>query len=99
MSTGPLRRLVGTAGLIALVPIAAGLLFGSVTPVDAALRALATLAGVLVIGRLARWWLSSVARSFERDGTGEGTDGTPEPRRRQADPPAPKTNGRPPPAP
>ena len=66
MNTGPLRRLVGTAGLVALTPTAVMLLTGGITPFDAAVRALATLAGTMVIGRVASFWLTSIASSFER---------------------------------
>ena len=44
MSTGPLRRVTGTLGLVALVPIAVLLGMGSLAPEEAALRAV-TLAG------------------------------------------------------
>lgn len=75
MSAGPLRRLVGTLGLLALVPTALLLLRGSVTVTDAAVRGGATLVAVVVLGRVAGWMLSFLAGEFER--AGDGSDGTP----------------------
>lgn len=66
MSPGPLRRLTGAVGLVALAPTAVMLVVGSVSLADAALRAGATLAVVTVGGRLTGWWLSSMASQFER---------------------------------
>jgi hypothetical protein len=81
VSVGPIRRLVGMLGLLALVPTAAMLAVGRVTPPDAALRALATLVATMLIGRAATWWVGQMARGYERsapDGAGavrESTEG------------------------
>lgn len=76
MSPGPLRRLAGGLGLAALLPTAVMLAAGSITLVDAALRALVTLVGVTVIGRVAGWWLSSMAVRFERRRPAQDRDDT-----------------------
>lgn len=68
MSAGPLRRLVGILGLLALVPTAAMLTAGTITLEDAALRAGATLLAAWLLGKVAGWWLSFLAREFERAG-------------------------------
>jgi hypothetical protein len=65
MTVGPLRRLVGTLGLLALVPTAMMLALGRITPLDAALRATATLLAAMVIGRVAGWWVVQMARGYE----------------------------------
>lgn len=66
MSTGPLRRLVGTLGLLALVPTAALLATGAVDPAEAAMRAAVTVLVMVALGRATNWWLSSAASAFER---------------------------------
>lgn len=68
MSPGPLRRLLGALGLVALAPVAIRLVDGSVSPMDAAMRAMATLIVVVIIGRLFGVWLRQVAYSYERQG-------------------------------
>ena len=65
MQTGPLRRLVGAVGLIALVPTALLLIGGDITAVDAAVRALVTMLGVVVIGRATGAFLDRQARRLE----------------------------------
>jgi len=90
MSTGPLRRVIGTVGLVALAPIAVLLLQGGITPVDAAVRAVATLAVTVVVGRVAAWWLGHLAASFEDREAEEEEESpppppTPPPRRRGSD--------------
>jgi hypothetical protein len=82
MSTGPLHRLAGALGLLALAPTAVLLAGGLITPADAALRAVVTLAGVLVLARIARWWVSVVLARFEREAEAA------KPRRRAEDTPA-----------
>lgn len=73
MTPGPLRRMVGVLGLLALAPIAVLLLTGEITPVVAAQRAVAVLLVVLLLGRVTRSWLGSVARRLEgREGPTEG---------------------------
>lgn len=66
MSPGPLRRLLGALGLVALAPIALRLVDGSLSPGDAAVRAVVTLLAVVVIGRLFGTWLRQVASSYDR---------------------------------
>ena len=68
MSPGPLRRLLGALGLLALAPVALRLVEGSLTATDAALRAVATLVAVVVIGRLVGSWLAQVAHTYDRQG-------------------------------
>lgn len=85
MSSGPLRQVVGAVGLLCLLPTAWLLATGALTPVQSAVRALATLLGVLIVGRIAAWWLDSVARTLEKHGDDDGND---RPRRRRTDGPA-----------
>lgn len=68
MSPGPLRRLLGALGLLALAPVAMRLVDGSISPMDAAMRAMATLVVVVIIGRLFGVWLRQVAYSYEQQG-------------------------------
>ena len=44
MRAGPLRRLLGVLGLVALLPVVVRVLNGSMTPMDAAVRAVVTFA-------------------------------------------------------
>lgn len=80
MSAGPLRRLVGMLGLLALLPTAVMLTTATITPEDAALRGGATLVAALVLGRVAGWGLSLLAAEFERPEDGEAM-----PQRRASD--------------
>ena len=75
MSPGPLRRLLGALGLLALAPIAYRLVEGSMTAVDAAVRAVATLVVVVVLGRLVGGWLATVAHAYDQQGTTSGGRG------------------------
>ena len=75
MSPGPLRRLLGALGLVALAPIALRLVDGSLSPADAAVRAVVTLLAVVVIGRIFGTWLRQVATTYERaPAGGHGTE-------------------------
>ncbi len=65
MTVGPLRRVIGILGLIALAPIALSLAAGTVAPEDAAMRAIAVGLVVVVLGRVAKVLLSATARRFE----------------------------------
>jgi hypothetical protein len=86
MKTGPLRRVFGTLGLVALAPTALMLARGLLTPTDAAVRAAATLAAVVVLSRLAGWWVGSMAGAFERAAAdAEAAAEQPAPRRRRTD--------------
>lgn len=88
MSTGPLRRMVGTCGLVALSPTAVMLAQDVISPADAGRRAVATLAAATVLGRVATWWLSSTATTFERSAPGEEDDASPAAERRASPPPS-----------
>lgn len=81
MRVGPLRRIAGTAGLIALVPVGVMLVAGSLTIADAALRGGAIFVAVTIVGRVANWWMATLARGFEgaEEGDGEQDGGTPAP--------------------
>ncbi len=87
MSTGPLRRLAGTLGLMGLVPTAALLATGALEPGEAALRAAVTVALVVALGRATNWWLASTASAFEREAGADEGDPAPDgqPRRRGSD--------------
>jgi hypothetical protein len=65
MNRGPLRRLLGSVGLLLLAPLGAMMLVGRLGPVEAAQRALVVLLVVLVVGRLAGAYLHAVASRFE----------------------------------
>jgi hypothetical protein len=88
MSVGPLRRLVGTLGLIALAPTAAMLMVGRIDATTAALRALATLLAAMLIGRVAGWWVGQMARGYEDVGGPPAEPVSEAPRRRRDDAPS-----------
>jgi hypothetical protein len=67
VSAGPLRRVIGVLGLLALAPIAVALATGTVAPEDAALRAVAVGVAVVAIGRIARAVLRATVRHVEAD--------------------------------
>lgn len=71
MSVGPLRRSIGALGLLALVPVAGMMLLGTLTPVDAAQRAMTITVALLMIGRLVGWGIGYLARSVEEESPGE----------------------------
>jgi hypothetical protein len=50
-----MRRIVATLGMIALAPVALGVLKGTLSPAEAATRAAITMASVVVVGRIAAW--------------------------------------------
>lgn len=81
MRIGPLRRIAGTAGLMALVPVGVMLVAGSLTIADAALRGGAIFVAVTTVGRVANWWMATLARGFEdaADTDGEPDDAAPAP--------------------
>lgn len=88
MSAGPLRRLVGVLGLLALLPTAALLTAGTVTVEDAAVRAGVTLLAALVLGKVAGWGLEFLAGEFDRaqgDGDRQPVTAGAVPRRRATD--------------
>ena len=67
MNPGPLRRLVGTLGLVALVPVAWQLWTGALTPGAAASRAVVVFLVAVVVGRVVTRYLDNVVRSVEAD--------------------------------
>jgi hypothetical protein len=86
MTPGPLRRLIGMVGLIALTPTALMLASERIDLLDAAVRAGATLLAATAIGRVAGWWVDAMARSYEDSLREEQAAAEPEaPRRRQSD--------------
>lgn len=66
MSVGPLNRLTGTVGLVALAPTALLSATGSLTAGDTAERAAVTFVAVIVVRRVARWYLSAAVVGLER---------------------------------
>lgn len=66
MTASPLQRATATAGLLALVPIAALLATEAITPRDAALRAVAVIAAITVITRVLRLAVGSLAGRMDR---------------------------------
>lgn len=85
MTPGPLRRLIGTLGLLALAPTAVMLAMDRITPLDAALRSCATLLAAVLIGRVADWWVAMIAQGLESPDPDEGEEASDEPRRRRDD--------------
>lgn len=74
MSVGPLRRSIGALGLLALVPVAAMMLLGTLSPVDAARRAATIVVVLLLVGRLVGWGIGHLAGVIERP-TSRGASG------------------------
>jgi hypothetical protein len=74
MSAGPLRRTTGIVGLVALLPVLVLLAAGTITPEDAALRALAIAAVVVLLGNAARVVLTHLLRRVERRREGRAGD-------------------------
>ena len=66
MSTGPLNRLTGALGLLALVPTAIMSAMGNLTATDTAVRAAVTLLLVLAVRKVIGWYIALTASSFER---------------------------------
>lgn len=67
MSIGPLRRLIGALGLVALVPVLLMVSVGALSPVDAAVRALVMVAVLHVLGRAVSWGMTVLAATVESD--------------------------------
>lgn len=67
MSAGPLRRATAVVGLLALAPIAGMILNGTLTPEQAAVRAVLVVGAVLLIGNLARVVLEQLLHRVEKD--------------------------------
>lgn len=67
MSAGPLRRIIGILGLLALAPVAIGLAAGTLAAADAALRAVAVGIVFVGVGRLATAVVAATARRVEAD--------------------------------
>ena len=89
MNAGPLNRLTGALGLLALVPTAVMSAMGDLTAADTAVRAGVTLLLVVAVRKVIGWYLALTASSFERQGLDAGTepesDADAEQRRRQSD--------------
>ncbi len=66
MTVGPLRRATGLVGLVALAPTAVMLATGALAPQEAAMRAVAVLVAVVVVGHAARVTLTGLVQRFER---------------------------------
>ena len=66
MKPGPLRQLAGMMGLLALTPTALLLAQGALSPLQAAVRAVVTLIGVVAVARTVAWGLAAAAGSMER---------------------------------
>lgn len=64
MSRGPLRRLVGMAGLASLTPTSLMLMTDALTPTDAIVRAVVAVAAVILLGRLADTALSGLIATY-----------------------------------
>jgi hypothetical protein len=75
MNPGPLRRMVGLLGLLALIPIAVLILTGALDLVTAAQRALVVLLVVVIFGRLTGMFLRSVAARIELQDDAAGDTG------------------------
>lgn len=67
MSAGPLRRIIGILGLLALAPVAIGLAAGTLAAGDAALRGVAVGAAFVGVGRIASAVVAATARRVEAD--------------------------------
>ncbi len=67
MTIGPLQRVIAVIGLVALAPIAAMILTGSVTPEEAAVRAVIVAATVTTVGAIARQIISALIARVEDD--------------------------------
>lgn len=66
MSVGPLRRATAAIGLMAMIPIAALVVAGSLSPEEAAVRAVAVALAVVLVGNVARSVLTRMLRRVER---------------------------------
>ncbi|MFP4311515.1 MAG: hypothetical protein ACLFS9_05975 [Nitriliruptoraceae bacterium] len=67
MSAGPLRRATAIVGLLALAPIAGMVLTRTLTPEQAAVRALLIVGAVVLVGNLARVVLEQLLHRVEKD--------------------------------
>ncbi|MFP4150148.1 MAG: hypothetical protein ACLFUG_12045 [Nitriliruptoraceae bacterium] len=67
MSAGPLRRATAIVGLLALAPIAGMVLTRTLTPEQAAVRALLVVGAVVLVGNLARVTLEQLLHRVEKD--------------------------------
>ena len=73
MSTGPLRRAIGLAGLLALAPVLWHLASGTITPEDAAIRGAIIGVVTVLLGRGAQAILVRALRRVERRRTDGAT--------------------------
>ncbi len=76
MTAGPLNRVTGALGMLALLPTALLSATGNLTAGDTATRAGVTLVAVIAVRKVVGWYISVTASSFERQrGDDEATDG------------------------
>lgn len=66
MTIGPLRRLAGAAGMVALTPTGYMLATGSLAPDEAAVRAVATLGIAIGVGRILDRSMHGLANAIDR---------------------------------
>lgn len=71
MSAGPIQRIAGAVGLAVLAPTAYLLSVGSLSPADAAWRALVTLVAAVLVGRVADRSLARLADVLDQQDSGE----------------------------
>ena len=83
MSTGPLRRAIGLAGLVALAPVLLQLATGSITPEDAAVRGTVIAVTVVLLGRAASFVVERQLRRMERRAEDREAGPAVDPTRRQ----------------
>lgn len=73
MIAPPVRRLVAAAGLLVLAPVGIMLALGSLSPEDAALRAVATLVVCMAVGRGLTVGLRSLLTAHGGSGPEDGS--------------------------
>lgn len=86
MTVGPLQRMTGAIGLLALLPTAVMWGQGNLSARDTAVRAAVTLLLTVLVGRFARWYLTATAGTFERQVSEPVPAPVEAPRRRRSDP-------------
>jgi len=74
MSAGPLNRLTGALGLLALVPTAVMSATGHLTAADTAMRAAVTLGLVIAVRKVIAFYLAMTASALERQVGDEAGD-------------------------
>ena len=74
MSAGPLRQTAAVLGLFALVPVLLQLAVGAITPIDAAVRAVAVWIVAVLLGNAARLVLTRTLHLVESRHTRRSSD-------------------------